>query len=63
MSTIDLTKKLITVQGTTHDYDYLVIATGSTHSYFGKDEWAKTAIGLKLIDDATEIRKRILMAF
>ena len=63
VSSIDLDKKLITVQGTTQDYDYLVIATGSTHSYFGKDEWAKTAIGLKSIDDATDIRKRILIAF
>lgn len=63
VSSIDLEKKLITVQGTTQDYDYLVIATGSTHSYFGKDEWAKSAIGLKTVDDATDIRKRILMAF
>lgn len=63
VSSIDLKNKLITVQGTTQDYDYLVLATGSTHSYFGKDEWAKTAIGLKSIDDATDIRKRILIAF
>ena len=63
VSSIDLDRRMITVQGAEQDYDYLVIATGSTHSYFGKDEWAKTAIGLKSIDDATDIRKRILMAF
>jgi NADH dehydrogenase len=45
------------------NYDYLVIATGSTHSYFGKDEWAKVAPGLKTIEDAIEIRRRVLLAF
>jgi NADH dehydrogenase len=45
------------------DYDYLVIATGSTHSYFGHDEWAKHAPGLKTLDDAVEIRRRVLYAF
>ena len=44
-------------------YDYLVLATGSTHSYFGKNEWAKIAPGLKSIEDATEIRRRVLLAF
>lgn len=44
-------------------YDYLVLATGATHSYFGKDEWAKLAPGLKSIEDATEIRRRVLLAF
>src|ERR1700761_5643496 len=44
-------------------YDYLILATGSTHSYFGKDEWAKIAPGLKSIEDATEIRRRVLLAF
>ena len=45
------------------EYDYLVVATGSTHSYFGRDEWAKLAPGLKTIEDATEIRRRVLLAF
>jgi NADH dehydrogenase len=45
------------------EYDYLMVATGSTHSYFGKDEWAKNAPGLKTIEDATEIRRRVLLAF
>ncbi len=44
-------------------YDALVIATGATHSYFGNEAWAKEAPGLKSIADATEIRKRILLAF
>ena len=44
-------------------YDYLIVATGSTHSYFGKDEWAKLAPGLKTIEDATDIRRRVLLAF
>jgi NADH dehydrogenase len=44
-------------------YDYLVLATGATHAYFGHDEWAGRAPGLKTIDDATEIRRRFLLAF
>src|ERR1700735_4104449 len=45
------------------EYDYLIIATGSTHSYFGRDDWAKLAPGLKSVEDATEIRRRVLLAF
>ena len=45
------------------DYDYLILGTGSTHSYFGKDDWAQWAPGLKTIEDATEIRRRVLLAF
>ena len=44
-------------------YDYLLLATGSTHSYFGHDDWAPFAPGLKHIADATEIRRRFLLAF
>jgi NADH:ubiquinone reductase (H+-translocating) len=44
-------------------YDYLVLATGATHSYFGHDDWAPFAPGLKHISDATEIRRRFLLAF
>ena len=44
-------------------YDYLVLATGATHSYFGHDDWAPLAPGLKTIEDATEIRRRVLLAF
>lgn len=49
--------------GAVLEYDYLIIATGSTHSYFGHDEWAKLAPGLKTVEDATEIRRRVLLAF
>ena len=49
--------------GTELEYDYLILATGSTHSYFGKDEWAPLAPGLKTIEDAVEIRRRVLLAF
>jgi NADH dehydrogenase len=45
------------------EYDYLLVATGATHSYFGKDEWSKLAPGLKTVEDATEVRKRFLLAF
>jgi NADH:ubiquinone reductase (H+-translocating) len=45
------------------EYDYLILATGSTHSYFGRDDWAKLAPGLKTIEDATELRRRVLLAF
>jgi NADH dehydrogenase len=44
-------------------YDYLVLAAGSTHSYFGHEEWAHLAPGLKTLEDATEIRRRVLLAF
>ncbi len=49
--------------GTTMTYDYLVLAPGSTHSYFGHEEWATLAPGLKTVEDATEIRRRVLLAF
>lgn len=49
--------------GSVLEYDYLIVATGSTHSYFGHDDWAKLAPGLKTIEDATEIRRRVLLAF
>lgn len=44
-------------------YDYLILATGSTHSYFGHDDWAKLAPGLKTVEDATEMRRRIMLAY
>jgi NADH dehydrogenase len=49
--------------GTALPYDHLIVAAGSTHSYFGHDEWAPYAPGLKTLDDAFEIRRRILLAF
>lgn len=44
-------------------YDFLIVATGASHSYFGRDEWATAAPGLKTIEDALEIRRRVLLAF
>lgn len=44
-------------------YDYLIVAAGATHSYFGRDDWAPFAPGLKTLDDALEIRRRILLAY
>lgn len=44
-------------------YDYLILAAGATHSYFGNDQWAKVAPGLKSLEDAVELRRRILLAF
>jgi NADH dehydrogenase len=44
-------------------YDYLIIASGATHAYFGHDEWRTTAPGLKTLEDALEIRRRVLLAF
>src|SRR5436853_6007895 len=45
------------------DYDYLIVATGARHSYFGHNDWEKLAPGLKSLEDAIELRRRILMAF
>src|SRR6266850_2194217 len=47
----------------TIDYDYLIVATGASHTYFGHDEWARHAPGLKTLEDALAIRRRILVAF
>ena len=60
---IDLEKRKVKSDRISVNYDYLILATGSYHSYFGHDEWAMNAPGLKRIIDATEIRKRILLAF
>ena len=49
--------------GATASYDYLVVATGAHHSYFGHDEWEPLAPGLKSLEDALEIRRRVLLAF
>ena len=60
----DLPARLVILKsGSRLEFDYLVIATGSTHSYFGKDEWAAIAPGLKTIEDAVEIRRRVLLSF
>jgi len=60
---IDMAQRLLHTDSISVPYDYLVLATGATHSYFGHDEWAAVAPGLKRIEDATRIRRRILIAF
>lgn len=56
-------KQVVLDDGAAIAYDYLIVATGATHSYFGHDEWARFAPGLKTLDDAMEIRRRILLAY
>jgi NADH:ubiquinone reductase (H+-translocating) len=61
---IDIAARSISLaSGSQVAYDYLVLATGATHSYFAHPEWASLAPGLKTIEDATEIRRRVLLAF
>src|SRR5579863_5288650 len=45
------------------EYDYLILAAGSTHAYFGHPEWSRTAPGLKTLEDALDMRRRVLLAF
>ncbi|HWE30672.1 MAG TPA: NAD(P)/FAD-dependent oxidoreductase [Polyangia bacterium] len=56
-------RRVLVTDGDAIAFDYLVVATGATHSYFGHDEWQGFAPGLKTVEDAIEIRKRILSAF
>jgi NADH dehydrogenase len=60
---VDLAGRSVETSAGPMSYDYLVIATGATHSYFGHDDWAEFAPGLKRIEDATRIRRSILLAF
>jgi len=60
---VDTERSELLAEGLKLPYDYLVIATGATHSYFGQGTWARFAPGLKRVDDATLIRRRVLHAF
>jgi len=62
-ASIDPNAKTVKLLDGELSYDYLIVATGATHSYFGHPEWAEAAPGLKTIDDALEIRRRVLLAF
>src|SRR3569832_2122842 len=57
---IDPDKRTVTLEGGLLHYDYLVVAPGAAHTYFGKDQWAPVAPGLKSIEGALEIRRRIV---
>jgi NADH dehydrogenase len=63
VTAVDAAAKNLVLADGECSYDYLVIATGATHSYFGRDDWAPYATGLKTIEDALEIRRRVLIAF
>ena len=64
VTSIDAAQKRVQLaDGESLSYDFLVLATGATHSYFGHHEWERVAPGLKTIDDALEIRRRVLLAF
>lgn len=60
---VDLERRRVRTSARDFAYDVLVVATGATHTYFGHDDWAAHAPGLKRIEDATAIRRHILMAF
>ncbi len=60
---IDTEARMVEIGGRRISYDALIIATGARHAYFGNDDWETVAPGLKKIDDATDIRRRILLAF
>jgi NADH dehydrogenase len=55
--------QVLLMSGAKIGFDYLILATGAAHSYFGHDDWAQFAPGLKTIEDAVEIRRRVLLAF
>ncbi|HEX5437063.1 MAG TPA: NAD(P)/FAD-dependent oxidoreductase [Gemmatimonadaceae bacterium] len=62
---VDVERRVVAIRGEPYEmpYDYLIVATGARHSYFGHDEWEPLAPGLKGIEDAREIRRRLLLAF
>lgn len=60
---VDVERRRVDLESGQLEYDYLVLAAGATHSYFGHDAWANDAPGLKSIEDALEIRRRFLLAF
>ncbi|WP_413580511.1 NAD(P)/FAD-dependent oxidoreductase [Bdellovibrio sp. HCB288] len=63
VDSVDLEKKIVISNEVELHYDYLIVATGAQHSYFGNPEWEEYAPGLKTVEQATEIRRRILQAF
>jgi NADH dehydrogenase len=63
-ASVDLSARRVNIRdGAILTYDFLILATGATHSYFGREHWANVAPGLKTIEDAIEIRRRIFLAY
>ena len=60
---VDLPRRVVVSESSEHPYDYLLLACGSRHAYFGHDDWEAHAPGLKTLEQATEIRRRVLTAF
>src|SRR6478752_2647844 len=63
LKAVDIEERRLIFKDGYVSYDYLILAAGATHAYFGHDEWAAIAPGLKSIEDATAMRRRILLAF
>ncbi len=63
VESVDVNARVVKTNDMELSYDYLILATGARHSYFGHDEWETLAPGLKSLEDAIELRRRILMAF
>jgi NADH dehydrogenase len=63
VESVDIERQTVLLRDGELTYDYLVVATGGTHAYFGHEEWGAVAPGLKTVEDATEIRRRFLLAF
>jgi NADH:ubiquinone reductase (H+-translocating) len=62
-TSIDTARQVVELDQGELEYDFLVVATGATHSYFGHDEWTSLAPGLKTVEDALDIRRRVLIAY
>jgi NADH dehydrogenase len=60
---IDAARRSVVLADGEVGYDYLIVASGATHAYFGHDEWRRVAPGLKTLEDALDIRRRVLLAF
>ncbi len=63
VESVDVVAKKLKTKNRVFEYDFLILATGARHSYFGHEEWEKLAPGLKSLEDAVELRRRILLSF
>jgi NADH dehydrogenase len=60
---IDVARRVVVLSDGEIPYDYVIVATGATHAYFGNDHWRRVAPGLKTLEDALDVRRRVLLAF